>query len=103
MGMPPTVSLSPPINWQREDPHWRHLDNSVNAVSFGFVATAILIFMFLVMAVFERFIRPPPPSPTFIPSGSASRNHQRDARGVLDWKLNVAPPSPKVRKFTFVP
>lgn len=41
----------------RED-HWRSFDNSVNAVSFGFVATAILISMFLVMAIFERFLRP---------------------------------------------
>ncbi|CAN1844257.1 hypothetical protein LINPERHAP1_LOCUS37371 [Linum perenne] len=42
---------------ERED-HWRHFDNSVDAVSFGFVATAILISMFLVMAIFERFLRP---------------------------------------------
>ncbi|XP_078445632.1 uncharacterized protein LOC144714740 isoform X3 [Wolffia australiana] len=46
---------------------WRHLDSSLSAVSFGFVATAILIAMFLVMAVFERFLRPQPrvqpPSP----------------------------------------
>ncbi|KAG8364667.1 hypothetical protein BUALT_Bualt18G0022300 [Buddleja alternifolia] len=44
----------------RED-HWRSFDNSVNAVSFGFVATAILISMFLVMAIFERFLRPRSP------------------------------------------
>ncbi|GLJ16232.1 hypothetical protein SUGI_0272350 [Cryptomeria japonica] len=40
--------------------HWKHFDASVNAVSFGFVATAILISMFLVMAIFERFLRPRP-------------------------------------------
>ncbi|KAL8511033.1 hypothetical protein ACS0TY_017747 [Phlomoides rotata] len=40
----------------RED-QWRRFDNSVNAVSFGFVATAILISMFLIMAIFERFLR----------------------------------------------
>ncbi|KAH9330545.1 hypothetical protein KI387_002653 [Taxus chinensis] len=40
--------------------HWKHFDTSVNAVSFGFVATAILISMFLVMAIFERFLRPRP-------------------------------------------
>lgn len=44
----------------RED-QWRSFDNSVNAVSFGFVATAILISMFLVMAIFERFLRPRSP------------------------------------------
>ncbi|KAL1562426.1 hypothetical protein AAHA92_05005 [Salvia divinorum] len=38
--------------------YWRSFDNSVSAVSFGFVATAILISMFLVMAIFERFLRP---------------------------------------------
>ncbi|KAG9452715.1 hypothetical protein H6P81_005619 [Aristolochia fimbriata] len=43
---------------QREEERWRRFDNSVNAVSFGFVATAILISMFLVMAIFERFLRP---------------------------------------------
>ncbi|KAL4312104.1 hypothetical protein GQ457_01G042410 [Hibiscus cannabinus] len=51
-----------PLNVQRED-HWRQFDNSVNAVSFGFVATAILISMFLVMAIFERFLRPNSSSP----------------------------------------
>ncbi|XP_047337216.1 uncharacterized protein LOC124940724 [Impatiens glandulifera] len=38
--------------------HWRNFDNTVNAVSFGFVATAILVSMFLAMAIFERFLRP---------------------------------------------
>ncbi|GLT86940.1 hypothetical protein SLE2022_050470 [Rubroshorea leprosula] len=52
--VPPTVA---PLNLQREE-QWRHFDNSVNAVSFGFVATAILISMFLVMAIFERLLRP---------------------------------------------
>ncbi|XP_042434361.1 uncharacterized protein LOC122020482 isoform X1 [Zingiber officinale] len=41
----------------RGEERWRHFDNSVNAVSFGFVATAVLISMFLVMAIFERFLR----------------------------------------------
>ncbi|CAN0914939.1 hypothetical protein LINGRAHAP2_LOCUS28836 [Linum grandiflorum] len=50
---PETAAMSS----DRED-HWRHFDNSVDAVSFGFVATAILISMFLVMAIFERFLRP---------------------------------------------
>ncbi|XP_071722769.1 uncharacterized protein [Rutidosis leptorrhynchoides] len=52
---PPEVAVAPPL--LRGD-HWTHFDNSVNAVSFGFVATAILISMFLVMAIFERFLRP---------------------------------------------
>ncbi|XXG59784.1 hypothetical protein AAC387_Pa04g1804 [Persea americana] len=48
----------PSVMMEREEERWRHFDNSVNAVSFGFVATAILISMFLVMAIFERFLRP---------------------------------------------
>jgi hypothetical protein len=44
---------------------WRQLDSSVSAVSFGFVATAILVSMFLAMAIIEHFRRPPnrPPGP----------------------------------------
>ncbi|KAG0477217.1 hypothetical protein HPP92_014058 [Vanilla planifolia] len=48
-----------PLNVDRGDQErWMHFDNSVNAISFGFVATAILISMFLIMAIFERFLRP---------------------------------------------
>ncbi|XP_009624559.1 uncharacterized protein At5g65660 [Nicotiana tomentosiformis] len=65
-GWPPTPSGSP--MYITKDDHWTHFDNSVNAVSFGFVATAILISMFLVMAIFERFLRPN--SPALSPSGS---------------------------------
>ncbi|MQL80100.1 hypothetical protein Taro_012574 [Colocasia esculenta] len=51
---------------------WGHFDSSVNAVSFGFVATAILIAMFLVMAVFERFLRPRAATPLHLsPPGRA--------------------------------
>lgn len=45
------------MNLRREEPWKSQFDDSVNAVSFGFVATAILISMFLVMAIFERMIR----------------------------------------------
>lgn len=31
---------------------------SMNAISFGFVATAILVSMFLIMAIFEHLLRP---------------------------------------------
>lgn len=51
------VAVSGGGSVDRED-QWRSFDNSVNAVSFGFVATAILISMFLVMAIFERLLRP---------------------------------------------
>uniref|UniRef100_A0A1J3IXB1 Uncharacterized protein n=1 Tax=Noccaea caerulescens TaxID=107243 RepID=A0A1J3IXB1_NOCCA len=36
---------------------WRS-STSMNAISFGFVATAILICMFLIMAIFEHLFRP---------------------------------------------
>ncbi|XP_073136255.1 uncharacterized protein [Henckelia pumila] len=54
-GWPPAPSGAPP--YVQKDDDWTHFDNSVNAVSFGFVATAILISMFLVMAIFEKFLR----------------------------------------------
>uniref|UniRef100_A0A804PBL5 Uncharacterized protein n=1 Tax=Zea mays TaxID=4577 RepID=A0A804PBL5_MAIZE len=38
---------------------WRQLDRGVSAVSFGFVATAILVSMFLAMAILEHFLHPP--------------------------------------------
>ncbi|XP_058090158.1 uncharacterized protein LOC131236758 [Magnolia sinica] len=41
----------------REAP-WKSFGTSMNAISFGFVATAILISMFLIMAIFEHLLRP---------------------------------------------
>ncbi|KDP20915.1 hypothetical protein JCGZ_21386 [Jatropha curcas] len=74
---------APLLNVQRDD-HWRHFDNSVNAVSFGFVATAILISMFLVMAIFERFLRP-----------TSGRNHG-DLESQLGFNAKLGHPSPKM-------
>ncbi|XWS19548.1 hypothetical protein CRYUN_Cryun31cG0024900 [Craigia yunnanensis] len=79
-----------PLNVQRED-HWRHFDNSVNAVSFGFVATAILISMFLVMAIFERFLRPN--------SSPGGRNHG-DLESQLSSNGKLSHPSPKMTIYT---
>lgn len=84
-------SAWPPIgaplnNVQRED-NWKHFDNSVNAVSFGFVATAILISMFLVMAIFERFLRPTSPS------GSPTRG---DLESQLSFNPKLGYPSPRM-------
>ncbi|KAL6657784.1 hypothetical protein ACP70R_005564 [Stipagrostis hirtigluma subsp. patula] len=42
-----------------EEMRWRQFDSGVSAVSFGFVATAILVSMFLAMAILEHFLRPP--------------------------------------------
>ncbi|XP_020085827.1 uncharacterized protein LOC109708478 isoform X2 [Ananas comosus] len=51
---------------------WRQLDSSVNAVSLGFVATAILISMFLLMAIFERFLLRSPPAANAAAASSSS-------------------------------
>lgn len=53
----PWPPIGAPMNLRREEPWKSGFDDSVNAVSFGFVATAILISMFLVMAIFEKLIR----------------------------------------------
>jgi hypothetical protein len=37
---------------------WKDFGMSMNAISFGFAATAVLISMFLLMAIFEHFIKP---------------------------------------------
>ncbi|XP_057963203.1 uncharacterized protein At5g65660-like [Malania oleifera] len=73
----------------------RHFDNSVNAVSFGFVATAILISMFLVMAIFERFLRSN--SPALSPSGGRTR---RDLESQISFNRKLAnPASPKMSMY----
>lgn len=83
--------IGAPLNMQREDQNGTDFDNSVNAVSFGFVATAILISMFLVMAIFERFLRPT--SPDLSPSGR--RNH-RDLEAQLALNAKLSHPSPNM-------
>ncbi|KAL2645010.1 hypothetical protein R1flu_012597 [Riccia fluitans] len=52
VGTPPLESM--PHDWA----HLRHANQTLNAVSFGFIATAVLFAMFLVMAIFERILRP---------------------------------------------
>lgn len=55
----------------REAP-WKSFGTSMNAISFGFVATAILISMFLIMAIFEHLFKPSPSfsSPEDMANGS---------------------------------
>lgn len=61
----------------REAP-WKSFGTSMNAISFGFVATAILVSMFLIMAIFEHLFRPTPPfsSPQEVTNGSAESGPQ---------------------------
>ncbi|MBA0723284.1 hypothetical protein Golax_003874, partial [Gossypium laxum] len=79
-----------PLNIQREEDHWRQFDNSVNAVSFGFVATAILISMFLVMAIFERFLRP---------NSSPTGPNYGDLESQLSFNGKLRHPSPNAMTF----
>ncbi|KAG4960503.1 hypothetical protein JHK87_037136 [Glycine soja] len=92
-GWPPIGA--PLLNVQRDeyDQHWSSFDSSVNAVSFGFVATAILVSMFLVMAIFERFLKPT--SPPILPSGG--RNRRRSSQ--MDFNGKLGHPSPKVHLY----
>ncbi|MQL71156.1 hypothetical protein Taro_003431 [Colocasia esculenta] len=59
---------------------WKNFDSSMNAISFGFVATAILIFMFLIMAIFEHILRPRAPILQSRNGAQASFNVTRQAR-----------------------
>ncbi|GMH15860.1 hypothetical protein Nepgr_017701 [Nepenthes gracilis] len=86
--------MSPPLNSGREE-HWRHFDNSANAVSFGFVATAILISMFLVMAIFERFLRPNSPG---MPSSGGQSSGDLESQMGFNGKLGY--PSPKMTVYS---
>ncbi|KAI3445581.1 hypothetical protein Pfo_002246 [Paulownia fortunei] len=54
---------------------WKSFGSSMNAISFGFVATAILISMFLIMAIFEHLFRPNASHDD--PSGMESRQMQK--------------------------
>lgn len=92
-GWPPAPTGSP-LYIQKYD-HWTHFDNSVNAVSFGFVATAILIAMFLVMAIFEKFLRPT--SQALSPSAGRRRHSDIEAQNhIHGFNTKLGYPSPKV-------
>ncbi|KAG8099651.1 hypothetical protein GUJ93_ZPchr0013g34028 [Zizania palustris] len=54
----------------QEEMRWRQLDSGVSAVSFGFVATAILVSMFLAMAILEHFLRSPARGPGMVDMGT---------------------------------
>ncbi|XP_022848095.1 uncharacterized protein LOC111370565 [Olea europaea var. sylvestris] len=93
-GWPPAPSSAP--SYLQKDDHWTHFDNSVNAVSFGFVATAILISMFLVMAIFEKFLRTN--SQTLTPSGGPRRHTDIESQNNIIGGFNskIEHPSSKV-------
>ncbi|XP_019171650.1 PREDICTED: uncharacterized protein LOC109167156 [Ipomoea nil] len=49
---------SPSQTQVNQEGPWKNFGTSTNAISFGFVATAILISMFLIMAIFEHLFKP---------------------------------------------
>ncbi|CAL9102168.1 unnamed protein product [Musa acuminata var. zebrina] len=53
---------------------WKDFGSSMSALSFGFLATAILVSMFLIMAIFEHLLR----------SRASSPPPQSNAHGELD-------------------
>ncbi|CAL9094080.1 unnamed protein product [Musa textilis] len=58
---------STPSGASDRDAAWKDFGSSMSALSFGFLATAILVSMFLIMAIFEHLLRsrasgPPPQS-----------------------------------------
>jgi hypothetical protein len=63
---------SPSQTGVNQEAPWKNFGTSMNAISFGFVATAILISMFLIMAIFEHLFRPGPSysSPANMANGS---------------------------------
>ncbi|KAE9607194.1 hypothetical protein Lalb_Chr09g0327491 [Lupinus albus] len=83
--------IGSPLNRLEQQQHWSNFDTSMNALSFGFVATAILISMFLVMAIFERFLRASSPPP-FPPSG---RRSTADVESQMCFNDKLGYPSPK--------
>ncbi|XP_073304351.1 uncharacterized protein [Primulina huaijiensis] len=88
----PLAPSGAPLYLQRDE-HLTHFDNSVNAVSFGFVATAILISMFIVMAIFEKFIRTTSPEdspPSGGRRGLSDVEAQSHVRG-LNSKISIQP------------
>ncbi|CAI8591618.1 unnamed protein product [Vicia faba] len=73
-----------------EEGPWKSFGTSMSAISFGFVATAILISMFLIMAIFEHLFKPTqqfsstPESmlPTYQEQHSPPTTKQRNAQSV---------------------
>jgi hypothetical protein len=54
---------------------------NASAISFGFAATAVLVSMFLLMAIFEHLIKPGLASSSSSSGGSGSHDHDGEGRG----------------------
>lgn len=69
---------SPPQTGGDGEGPWKNFGTSMNAISFGFVATAVLISMFLIMAIFEHLFRPNASFP--LPQHGTSHSLHEDSR-----------------------
>ncbi|KAF8047013.1 hypothetical protein N665_3264s0004 [Sinapis alba] len=97
----PWPPIGAPMNLRREEPWKSRFDDSVNAVSFGFVATAILISMFLVMAIFERLIRTTTTTTTTTTNTDSSSGRVLDSRvGFNGAASKLGYQSPKMTVYT---
>jgi hypothetical protein len=73
-----------------EESTLKNFGTSMDAISFGFAATAILVSLFLLMAIFEHLIKPRAAFQSDTPAGTPHRgHHRRHAR----WPGKVRSPS----------
>ncbi|KAL9236757.1 hypothetical protein vseg_011391 [Gypsophila vaccaria] len=89
-GWQPSVSPSTQNAERQPDLNWTQFDSSVNAVSLGFVATAILISMFIIMAIFEKFLR----------FNTPENGVHRDLEAQLGFHPKLGFPSPKMTVYS---
>ncbi|KAJ0077843.1 hypothetical protein Patl1_36725 [Pistacia atlantica] len=75
---------------------WKNFGASMNAISFGFVATAILISMFLIMAIFEHLFRPPTSfsSPDVMNNVSSDSGPKTNLSNAQTYPTYIAQPAP---------
>ncbi|CAO2196754.1 unnamed protein product [Urochloa humidicola] len=88
----PAAAVAAAADARGEASTLRDFGTSMDAISFGFAATAILISLFLLMAIFEHLIKPrafPPDSDS--PDGSRPRAARHRHHGRSPGKLRSPP------------
>lgn len=70
---------------------WKNFGTSMNAISFGFVATAILISMFLIMAIFEHLFKP---TESYSSTSNNANNNNRNSESTQLHKFSRDSRSP---------
>ncbi|TKY71398.1 hypothetical protein E2542_SST00128 [Spatholobus suberectus] len=87
----PSSNPSPSQTGVDEEAPWKSLGTSMSAISFGFVATAILISMFLIMAIFEHLFKPTSQFST--PESMLGRYQEHPVPTVKQGNAQSVPPS----------